>query len=308
MIGIENIGTYIPETKINNADFTETFALEADFLADKLGVMQTSQKSADEETSDLCVKAFADLQQRVANEITEVDCLVVCTQNPDGHGIPHTSAVVHKKLALNDNCAVFDISLGCSGYVYGLAIIEGLMKSQGFSKGLLFTADPYSKIIDKTDKNTALLFGDAATATLISDQPVYESIAYKMASRGSGGRALHNDKKTLSMNGRAVFNFALTEIPLQINALLNDNALTTNDIDLFLFHQGSKFMVEKLTERIGDIQAKAPFDIQTHGNTVSSSVPLLLQKHMGDNTKNTIVLSGFGVGLSWASTVIKRVK
>lgn len=306
MIGINEIGCYIPSQKQNNQEQQERFDLEENFLAEKLGVLKTSIKAQDEETSDLCVNAFNDLQQRLGEDISTLDCLIVCTQNPDGHGIPHTSAVVHKKLELNEDCAVFDISLGCSGYVYGLAVIEALMKAQGFTKGVLFTADPYSKIVDTTDKNTCLLFGDAATATLISDKPVLESIGYKMATKGSGGNALHNNNEKLVMNGRAVFSFALTEIPKQVKALIDEKELTLDDIDLFLLHQGSKFMIEKLTERLGDIKARAPFDIEEHGNTVSSSIPLLLQGYLEQPSKKNILLSGFGVGLSWASAIFKR--
>jgi 3-oxoacyl-[acyl-carrier-protein] synthase-3 len=307
MIGLTEIGCYIPSQRNNNLEQEEKFELERGFLSEKLGVLKTSLKADNESTSDLCVNAFKNLEKRLGYELNNIDCLVVCTQNPDGNGIPHTSAVVHKKLALDDNCAVFDISLGCSGYVYGLAIIEGLMKAQGFTKGLLFTADPYSKIIDKTDKNTCLLFGDAATVTLISDKPVFESIAYKMATKGSSGRALHNDHKKLEMDGRAVFTFALTEVPKQIHSLLEETSVTLEQIDLFLLHQGSKFMIEKLTERLGDVKDKTPFDITEHGNTVSSSIPLLLQNYLDKADKNTVLLSGFGVGLSWASTILRRV-
>jgi len=307
MIGLTEIGCYIPSQRNNNLEQREKFQLEDGFLLEKLGVLRTSLKADSQSTSDLCVNAFKNLEKRLGYELNDVDCLVVCTQTPDGNGIPHTSAIVHKKLDLDDNCAVFDISLGCSGYVYGLAIIEALMKAQGFTKGLLFTADPYSKIIDKTDKNTCLLFGDAATASLISDKPVFESIAYKMATKGSGGKALHNNNKKLEMDGRAVFTFALTEVPKQIHTLLRDTSITLEQIDLFLLHQGSKFMIDKLTERIGDVKDKTPFNIIEHGNTVSSSIPLLLQSYLDKTDKNRVLLSGFGVGLSWASTILKRV-
>ncbi len=119
------------------------------------------RKSPDQETSDLCVAAFQDLCAGRHIDVSKIDCIVVCTQNPDSDGIPHVSAIVHGKLGLSETCASFDISLGCSGYVYGLSLVSSFMEANDLRKGLFFTADPYSKIIDMNDKNTSLLLGTA---------------------------------------------------------------------------------------------------------------------------------------------------
>ena len=119
MIGIQAIGTYIPAGRIDNRQRMAKFEIDEAFLTDKTGMLRLAVKAADEETSDLCSKAFSDLQGKTSLKIEEVECIVVCTQNPDGHGLPHTSAIVHAKLGLPDSCAAFDISLGCSGFVYG---------------------------------------------------------------------------------------------------------------------------------------------------------------------------------------------
>src|SRR6185437_3685113 len=145
--------------------------------------------------------------------------LVVVTQNPD-RNIPHVSAQLHGRAGLSESCAVFDISLGCSGYVYGLAIVKSFMQAQGLRSGVLITADPYSKIIDPADRNTVLLFGDAATATLIADDPVWTLEAFSFGSRGKDWPAIRTEAGKFVMNGRGVFNFAATTVPNDITAML----------------------------------------------------------------------------------------
>jgi len=304
MIGIEAIGTYIPEQRIDNLARMEKFGVDATFLETKTGMLSLSVKAQGEETSDLCVSAFKNLKRKVDVSVEEIDCIVVCTQNPDGCGLPHTSAIVHSKLGLPDSCAVFDISLGCSGFVYGLSVIQGFMLSNGFKKGVLFTADPYSKIIDKEDKNTSLLFGDAATATLISDTPVYRTGKFLFGSRGSESAAVKVSDGKLGMNGRGVFSFTATVIPNHIRDMLQMNGLSVEDIDSFALHQGSYFIVDTLCKRLGVDKKKVPFIAADYGNTVSSSIPLVLNGLSGDEGK--IVIAAFGVGLSWASTVLLK--
>jgi len=309
MIGIVSIGSYIPLGRESNYAKKAQFDIDDDFIRDKLGVEEVSRKASDEETSDMCVKAYADLEARLARRIEAVDCLVVCTQNPDGAGLPHTSAIVHGKLGLPQNCACFDVALGCSGFVYSLSIIKSFMRENGMSRGLLFTADPYSKIIDPQDKNTVLLFGDAATASLIEDGPgAWVPGPFRFGTNGKDGGALENRKGTLHMNGRAVFNFSATAVPPQVTTLLKDAGLGTADVDLFLFHQGSKFIVDQLVKRLALPPEKVPFNLASQGNTISSSLPLLLRDRLGDARLNRMLLSGFGVGLSWASCLLTRTR
>lgn len=308
-IGISAVASYVPALRLSNYERKAEFGIDDDFIVQKLGVEQVSRKAPEEETSDLCVRAFESLERSLGGRPPPVDCLVVCTQNPDGSGLPHTSAVVHGKLGLPAQCACFDVSLGCSGYVYGLSIVQSFMQQNGLARGLLFTADPYSKIVDPKDKNTALLFGDAATVTLMdAAQPRWRAGPFRFATRGKDGAALENRGGTLVMNGRAVFNFSATEVPPQVSALLADAGLKPDEVDLFLFHQGSRFIVDQLAKRLDLPAAKVPVNLAGQGNTVSSSLPLLLQHYLGEARLRRIVLSGFGVGLSWASCLLTRAE
>lgn len=304
MLGIKNIASYIPEKKISNYDKKEKFELDDDFIENKIGVRSHTVKEKDEKASDLCVKAFKNLVNKMNFLKEDIDCCIVVTQNPD-FNIPHTSAIVHGKLELSQKCACFDISLGCSGFVYGLSNIISFMKYNGLKNGLLFTADPYSEVVDVNDKNTALIFGDAATVTYISEDALYTPQDFSFGTNGSNYEELIC-KDSLYMNGRAVFNFTATTIPKHIQELLEKNNLIDDNIDKYVLHQGSKYIVDTIRKRLKVEELKVPFDMYEYGNTVSSSIPIILEKLINKDENKTMVLSGFGVGLSWGSAIIKR--
>lgn len=304
MLGITDIASYLPDNKLSNYDRKDKFDIDDDFIEQKIGVKSYSVKEEGHKTSDLCVKAFNNLERKKSIDKSKIDCCIVVTQNPD-YNIPHTSAVVHSKLNLPNNCACFDISLGCSGYVYGLSNIISFMKNNNLKNGLLFTADPYSEIVDQNDKNTALLFGDAATVTYISEDSVLELKDILFGTDGSNYKELICENGKLYMNGRAVFTFTATMIPKHISQLLEKNNFADKDIDKYILHQGSKYIVDTIRKRLKADESKVVFDIYDYGNTVSSSIPIILEKELSKNS-NRIVISGFGVGLSWASAILER--
>jgi 3-oxoacyl-[acyl-carrier-protein] synthase III len=305
MLGIEEIGYYIPEGRISNYDRKEKFSIDDHFIEQKIGVCQVSVKGTDEDTSDLCVKAFADLCRKIDIDKNEIEAVVVVTQNPDSN-IPHVSAMLHGQLALPAGCACFDISLGCSGFVYSLSLFQAFLEANGMKKGLLFTADPYTKIVDPEDKSTTLLFGDAAAVTLISDHPRFVSGKFTFGTLGNEHKKLMCKNGVLYMNGRAVFNFAAKVIPDDIRKMVEKNDLTLEKIDRFLLHQGSKIIVNTIADKLKIPQEKAPYSSYDYGNTISSTLPILLVDEL-NGTADTIVICGFGVGLSWASGILRRV-
>jgi 3-oxoacyl-[acyl-carrier-protein] synthase III len=306
MLGIQEIASYIPEKRISNYNRKKKFDITDEFIKEKIGMEYIAVKSDSEDSSDLCMKAFYNLQEKVSINKDEIEVVIVITQNPD-YNLPHTAALIHGKLDLPEKCASFDISLGCSGFVYGLSVIESFMKCNNMTKGVLFTADPYSKIIDPDDKNTTLLFGDAATATLISDKPVYSTEAFDFGTNGKAYQDLICENNTLHMDGRAISTFARKKVPAEIVDFLGKFDYAVNDIDKYLFHQGSKFMVMTLGKMLGIDSSKYVFDAENYGNTVSSSIPILLEKQMLQPENKLLLASGFGVGLSWANVILKRV-
>jgi 3-oxoacyl-[acyl-carrier-protein] synthase III len=306
MTVITHIGTYLPENRASNLALLEKFETDENFIQDKIGVVQRAVKTPEQKASDLCIKAFENLMTKIDLDIEQVDCCVVVTQNPDIN-IPHTSAIVHGALNLPETCASFDISLGCSGYVYGLSIVSAFMQANGFKTSLLFTADPYSDIIDPDDKNTALIFGDGATVTLLqAEQPGMAALGYDFGSKGAGYKNLMVNKGKLFMNGRAVFSFTAAVVPKSIEKLLKNLNLDKNEVDQWYFHQGSKYIIDTITMRLGLEPEKVVFNMYDYGNTVSSSIPMLLSESLPKfKVGQKIGLSGFGVGLSWASVIFE---
>lgn len=306
MLGIEDIAVYVPPQRASNRDLMERFELDEQFLGEKIGVFNRAIKAADEDTSDLALKALEALIAQRGLERGKIEALVVVTQNPDTN-LPHVSAMVHARAKLSEDCAAFDVSLGCSGYVYGLSVLQSFLAANGLSCGVLITCDPYSKIIDPEDKNTVLLFGDAATATLIGPRPVYACDSFVFGTQGDLNGALVCRNGVLHMNGREVFNFAATKVPRNLEKLFAKAQVAKEDVDSFIFHQGSRYIVETIVKRCGLNKEKIRIDIEDTGNTVSSSIPILFQRELTNPESKTVVLSGFGVGLSWASCVCKRI-
>ena len=308
MIGISDIASYVPPDSLSNLERGAALGKTVEFIRDKIGFQRVSRKAPAQETSDLCVAAFAALAAKRPIDKSAIDCLVVCTQNPDGHGLPHTAAVLQAKLGLGPRVAAFDISLGCSGFVYSLSVVAGFMEANGLKHGLLFTADPYSKILDPADPDTALLFGDAAAVAYLTAQPVYRLLRTRFATDGRLGHSIQVPRAggRLSMLGSNVFKFTMTVVPEQIEACLKDNGLSKDEVDLYLFHQGSKFIVDNLGKKLGLTPGRAPFEAAETGNTVSSTLPLMLERRLKAGPRR-ILMSGFGVGLSWATTVLERV-
>ncbi|MBN9079815.1 MAG: ketoacyl-ACP synthase III [Rhizobiales bacterium] len=307
MIGISEIANFVPRTVRDNLSQAASFGETEDFVRNRIGALKLPSMAAGEETSDLAARAVGALLEISGKAKEAIDCLVVCTQNPDAEGLPHTAAIVQAKCGLPKTIAAFDISLGCSGYVYGLPAVIGFMEATGLSNGILVTADPYSKIVDPADKNTALLFGDAATATLLARNPVFRIGAVLFGTDGSGAQHLQRKNGRLHMNGRQIFNFAALNVPAQIKMLLERERVAVEEVDRWILHQGSRYIVDSLISRMGLRPERVPIRLQTTGNTVSSSIPLILEESLRDAAHRTIVLSGFGVGLSWGSMLLHRI-
>lgn len=307
-LGIKSIGSYIPENFIDNLIEARKFNESKDFITNKIGALKLPRKSDNQDTSDLCVEAVKSLQKNSPElNLKNIDAIIVITQNGDNEGLPHTSAIVQRKLNLSKSIAAFDISLGCSGYVYGLYIMQGFLAASGLKNGILITSDPYSKVINQSDRVTSMLFGDAATATWIGENPILNLSSVLYGTDGEGEDHLKISNKTLHMNGRQVFNFAASHVAPHIKLAILNEGLNENDIDAYVLHQGSNAIIDAVSKRFNE-NSKFIKDIKKTGNTVSSSIPLILEEYVlhPENKWENIVLCGFGVGFSWATAILKR--
>lgn len=304
-IRIRSIGLHVPGERASNYEKAEKVGFDRDFLENKLGVVARSVMERGETTSDLAIRAFNDLTARADVPRERIQLLAIVTQHPD-FKVPHTAALVHNRLDLAKHCMTFDISQGCAGYTHALPIVSGLMDTANLDHGVLITSDPYSNKVEDDDRDVSLLFGDAATATYFSREGTgYHLVDSNFGTLPDSYRCLMF-RDHLEMDGPAVFKHAVQEAPPSIKELLARNNLTVDDIGLFLLHQGSKYLVEYVSRKMRVPPEKAPFEAADYGNTVSSSIPLMLQKHIDANELERIMLSGFGVGFSWGNNILQR--
>lgn len=315
---INRVEYYLPE---NTIDCLQLDSEKPDWniseTLPKTGTRFLHHADADETTLDMAFKAASK-----ALEGLEVipDTLIVCTQTPDTL-LPHCSAILQDKLGLDRSTKCFDLSLGCSGYGYGLATGYSYLKSGISKRILLVTVDNYSKIINPENKKAFLLFSDGASATIIDNpdkDPIFHfgtdgSRSKAIICKNSGisvvtGEAAKKpiQKPNFEMDGYGVFLFTLGTIPTEILKLVEKANLTLDDIDLFVFHQASRYVLESIGKKLNIPEDKLIIDLEEIGNTTSSSIPIALKRaeKTGKLKKeNKILIFGFGIGLSWSGAI-----
>lgn len=303
MIGIGGVGSYIPQHCVDTLQLVDRFSVSAQFLEQKTGFISLARRCDDESLATMCHSAFLRYQQDKCTPLDakQVRLICVCSQNPD-QKLPHTSAILQEMIGAAEDCLCFDVSLGCSGYPYGVAICTSLMEKLGLEHGLLFTCDPYSRYLDEKDKNTQLLFGDAATVTHFTNECRYVPDKYFFQTFGNDADKLYSDDKgIIHMDGRAIFNFSMRSVVGHIQKQILDNGAC----DIYLLHQASRFVVESVRQKLNLSSEMVPFGAKNYGNTISSSIPLLLGEIWEKNLEK-IFLCGFGVGLSISSLILRR--
>jgi len=329
-MSIEAIGYALPERVETADDIAAATGADPAFVRDKVGIHTRHVLGAGETGVSLAERAVQDLVARSGCVLDDIGLLIFVTQTPDQR-IPHNSAPLAHRLGMPTRLASFDLALGCSGYVYGLSTAEAFLEAHGIEQGLLVTCDPYSRIMDAGDKATNAVFGDAATASWIRRGAGRTKLTgLDFGTDGAGASAIQieaggaaaplvsldiaddiarydRDALRLKMNGRDVFNFVNGVIPKSFAASLERAGMEMADIDWFALHQGSAYMLNALAKRSGIPSEKLLMNIGQYGNTVSSTVPLLLSELMDRETieGQKVMVSGFGVGLSWATGILE---
>lgn len=328
-MNIKAIASALPDWDVDNSTIENWCSLPKSMLSEKIGVEHRRFLKANETGTDLSERAVRRLAEANPDfDLARIGLLIVVTQNPD-YQLPHNSALLQHRVGLPQTTACFDVSLGCSGFVYALSVAKGFMLAEQVEEALIITCDPYSKCISRANRDVAGLFGDAASATWLrsdgrgvigrgdfgtdgggagnlivraggSAQPLSHLDGTPAAEVAEADRFLH-------MNGRAIFNFMITRVVGTVDACLGRNGLGRDDVDFFVFHQASRYLLETLRDRMGLPAERMPIALARTGNTVSSSIPLVLEGLMrgGRCAPATVLVSGFGVGLSWASNIIR---
>ena len=324
---ILNIEYCFPENRISNNKLKSDFQ-DYDFnkFENKVGIKYRYHVDDDTTALDLAVNACNKMFTKVDKNI--VDFIIFCTQSPD-YILPSSSCILQDRLSLKKNIGAFDVNLGCSGYTYGLLLAKSLIFSKIATNVLLVTADTYSKYIHPRDKSNLAIFGDAATATLISrsEENYIENFNYGTDGSGYSDLIIKNgacrnkfDKfpleKTygsnnvytdnhLYMNGPEIYNFTSNIIPKFIQDILSNNFLKLDQIDQFILHQANSFLLKLIRKKLAIEEDKFYIDLEDGGNTVSSTIPIALKRYSKNcNVKQRILLLGFGVGLSWSGGMI----
>jgi 3-oxoacyl-[acyl-carrier-protein] synthase-3 len=330
---ISAISYYLPSASLTNEQLSKAFPeWSVDKIMQKVGISSRRIVADDEFTSDLAVSAAQRLFQEYNLRGGDVDYLIICTQSPD-YFLPTTACLVHERLELPSTAGAIDINQGCSGFVYGISLAKGLIASGDVSNVLLITAETYSRFLHPDDKGNRSIFGDAAAAIWISTNPGGGAVGkITLGTDGRGAKnlivkngairysrtadqSLQPDKdgnffndNYLYMNGTEIFNFTLESVPALVKQILQKNQLQQEDIDLFIFHQANRFMLEYLRKKIKIPQEKFFIAMEHCGNTVSSSIPIAMN-HAFTEKKikkgSRVLLAGFGVGYSWGGTVLQ---
>lgn len=320
-VRIAGVAAAVPARRVTNDSFIERFGDGVDQVTKMTGVVARHVASADQTTADLCESAARGLMERMAIAPSDVDVVIFATQTPD-YRLPATACALQHRLELPTGIAAFDLNLGCSAYPYALWLGATLIKAGGARRVLLLIGDTISKVVDEEDRATAMLFGDAGTATLIEPGSEEDEMTFVLGTDGAGAgnliipeggfRASGEDPRytaaadKLFMDGGEIFNFTLRAVPkLFADLLAAAEQPDAAAIDAVLFHQANAFMIKHLIKKAKIPEAKAPINIYQFGNTSSASIPLLLvterrEAAMAEAGLMTAML-GFGVGYSWSA-------
>lgn len=320
---IQNIRSYLPKNKISNAILASRFNTTEEEIARKTGIENRYQADENELASDMALAVAEKFFNEFPDKKKEVDFFIFCSECFDFIA-PATSCILQNRIGLSNQIGCIDLPYGCSGYIYGLLLAKSLLKS-GMAKNILFiTADTPSKTIPKDSLELQNIFSDAATLTYLTNENADQIGEFVLGTDGSGKENLkalnsafrkhentdiaHSFCPEMIMDGIEIFNFGLKVVPGLVEETLSKNNLHKDEIDFFILHQPTKFLLQTLRKKMDIPEEKWIINIQDYGNTVSSSIPLVLSDLMRQNKLKKdmkLLLVGFGIGYSWGATLLK---
>lgn len=328
------ISYHLPQSMLSNETLEILYdspSWTASKIYRKTGIKTRAIAGSEELVSDLAVCAAEKLFAEYNISPSEIDFLLLCTQSPD-YFLPTTACIVQERLGIPVTSGAFDYNLGCSGYIYGLAVAKGLLGVGISSNILLITSETYTKYIHPLDRSTRTVFGDGASATYLTREDLTGIGEFELGTDGegapnlivsSGAMAMPRTAETATekedsngnirsldniyMNGPEIYAFTLRAVPELIKKILRKNALTMDDVDYFILHQANRLVLESLRDKLEIPQEKYCIDVEDIGNTVSSTIPIAINRALlrGDiKAGDRVLVAGFGVGYSWGGTII----
>lgn len=333
-IKIKGISAAVPQNRVLTRDSYKPEWGNVDDFIESTHIVE--RRVADENicTSDLCVGAAEELISALNWDKSEIEAIVFVTQTPDFLCCPATACTIQSRLGLPESCMAFDISLGCSGWVYGMSVLAALMQNGTIKKGLLLAGDTATRHNSTNDGSATPLFGDAGTVTALEFDPNWEStMRFSLNTDGTGwdaivireggyrtpfseeslivkdcGEGHYRRAVDVEMDGMSVFSFAISKVPKTLKALMERNNISDNSIDQLTLHQANRMINSKIVKKIKIDPSKMPESLPKYGNTSSASIPLTLVTESAEilrNSKIRHLASGFGVGLSWGGVLFE---
>ncbi|TCS93108.1 beta-ketoacyl-ACP synthase III [Hazenella coriacea] len=321
-VGILGTGSYLPEKVITNADLEKLVDTNDEWIVSRTGIKERRMAAPEEATSDLAVKAAEKALKYAGISAEELDLIIIATVTPD-MSFPATACLVQNQLGAK-KAATFDLSAACTGFLYGLATASQFIATGMYQHALVVGVDSLSRIVNWSDRNTCILFGDGAGAAVLGPVKEGEGFhSFDLGGDGSGGELLKlpaggsrlpaseetvaQQLHTISMSGREVFKFAVKALVSSTEKALDQAGLKKEDIDFLVPHQANTRIIESAIKRLGLDENKVIINLDHYGNMSSASIPVALDEafRLGRIHQNdTLVLCGFGGGLTWGSTVL----
>ena len=320
-IGIKGIGYYAPENVFTNFDFEKIIDTSDEWIRTRTGITERRFATKEQATSDLACEASLKAIESAKIKKEDIDLIILATVTPD-YLAQGAACIVQHKLGLS-NIPCFDLNAACTGFIYGLEVGYSMVKSGLYKNVLVIGAETLSRIIDMQNRNTCVLFGDGAGGVLLEASDQKSFLAESLFTDGSRGASLEScylglsspysddvsDRRYLTMDGRAVFDFAIRDVTKSIQKMIADASMEAEEIDYFLLHQANDRMLDKMSKKLGVSREKIPANMMEYGNTSAASIPILLSECVENHRikmdgSQKILLTGFGGGLTWGTLLV----
>jgi 3-oxoacyl-[acyl-carrier-protein] synthase-3 len=321
-ISITGLGCRVPERVITNDELSTMMDTNDEWIRERTGIRERRIAAPGEALSDLCLPACHDALEQAGLDASEIDLIIVATVTPD-MAFPSTGAILADRLGAPD-AAAYDLSAGCTGFMYAVAQGYGMLAGGLAQKALVVGGDVLSRILDWSDRSTAVLFGDGAGAVVLERVPDGGFLGFELGADGSGGPQLYvpaggsrspASEETVAqrmhfvkMNGREVFKFATRVLVSSAQAVLEECGRSIEDVDVYVPHQANVRIIEHARQKLGIPEEKTVIDVDRYGNTSSGSIPLALADAAADGRLRPgelVLMTGMGAGLTWGSGLIE---
>ena len=305
-INVVGVAAAVPSSKVSNQSLDQISPNERDLLINTIGINER-RVARTLSSEELCIEPARQLLKSLGWNPSEIQLLVFVSQTPS-QPIPGSSTILQKGLEIPSSCMCIDINQGCAGYVYGLSVIASLMEVGKIEKALLLVGDTITKNLAADDMSTVPIFSDAGSATALSYSTKVNTMYFHMQADGNGAEVIHQrPNERMQMNGHEVFHFGLKEVVPNVEQLINFANTEKDKVDYFVFHQANKLLNEGIRRKLKVAPEKVPHSLAELGNTSCATIPVTMVAQLGAQLGERnlhLLLSGFGVGLSWGSVLL----